>query len=277
VAVDPGFYERYDAVMARWPVPHEGLDLDGRYGSTHVNACGEPDTPPIVLIPGGRSTSAVYYATVGALAAQHRVYAIDILGDRGRSVRSEVPMRTLDAVMEWLDEVLDGLNVSSTALAGHSMGANYAARYALHAPDRIAKLVLFDPTNVFSGTPLPYLVRALPLIVGRGADRFRTFNQWESGDRVDPLFLDLFAGEFGGVTGTAFPKRLTAAEVAGLTLPVLVFAAMASKQDVPRKLIAGARTLPDGRIVEIPGASHFMLPQDCPDEINPVLASFLAS
>ncbi|HEY2794752.1 MAG TPA: alpha/beta fold hydrolase [Micromonosporaceae bacterium] len=274
MTVDPAFYQRYEAIMARWPIPYHGVDVEGTYGTTHVNVCGEPDAPPVVLIPGGRSTSACWYATVGALAAGHRVYALDTLGDRGRSVRSEKPMRTIDAVLTWLDETLDGLGISEAAFGSHSLGANYASRYALHAPDRVTKLALFDPTGVLCGTPLRYYLRAVPLVVGGSPKRFRAFNRWESGDRVDAEFLDLWSEPFGGASGGAFPKRLSADEIARLTMPVLVFAAMDSKQNDPRKLIRGAARLPDGRVVELPGVRHFMLPQDAADAVNPELAKW---
>jgi pimeloyl-ACP methyl ester carboxylesterase len=32
--VSAGFYDRYDAVLRKWPVPHEPADLPGRFGAT---------------------------------------------------------------------------------------------------------------------------------------------------------------------------------------------------------------------------------------------------
>ncbi len=206
MAIDPGFRDRYDAVMAKWPVPYEGVDLESRFGTTHINVCGAPGAPPVVLLPGGRSTSAVWYATVGALAQDHRVYAIDTLGDAGLSVRSDEPMRTLDAVVQWLDATFDGLGLATAALAGHSLGAHFAMRYAIHAPERISRLVLFDPTDCLSATPMRYYLRAVPLFVGRNPGRWRSFNVWESRGRVDPVFLDLWAGAWGGSSGGAMAE-----------------------------------------------------------------------
>jgi pimeloyl-ACP methyl ester carboxylesterase len=277
MAIDPGFDERYEAVMARWPVPYEGVDLESRFGTTHVNVCGPTDAPPVVLLPGGRSTSATWYATVGALAQDHRVYAVDTLGDRGRSVRSDEPLNTLDGVMQWLDAVWDGLGLETAAVAGHSMGAYYAMRYALHAPSRVWRLVLFDPTDCLSPTVLRYRLRAVPLLVGRHPGRYRSFNMWESRDRVDPVFLDLWAGAWGGSEAGVWPKRPSAAELATLTMPVLVFVALESRQNNPRALAAGAAKLPNATVVPVQGASHFMLPQGCPDQTNPPLAAFLAA
>jgi pimeloyl-ACP methyl ester carboxylesterase len=106
------------------------------------------------------------------------------------------------------------------------------------------------------------------------------FHRWETRGRpVDPEFLDLWAGRFGGPSNGSliWPKRPPAAEIARLRMPVLVFAAAASRQNNPAVLVKRARQLlPDVRVVTIPDASHFMLPQEFPDLINPGLAEFLA-
>lgn len=275
-----GFYDRYNAVMRKWPVPHEPADLPGRFGVTHVNVCGADGGPPVVLLPGGRSTSAGWYANVGALASVHRVYAVDIIGDAGRSVPDGEPVASRDDIVAWLDGVLDGLGVDATALGGHSYGGWIAARYAIARPERVSSLVLVDPTDTFSTTPLGFRLRGIPLFLGRDRDRFRRFRQWETGGRTtDPEFLDLWAGPFGGPRAGRFvwPKVPQPAELARLTMPVLVLAAGQSRQNNAAALTEAARKLPDARVVVIADATHFTVPQDRPDEINPVLADFLAS
>lgn len=274
-----GFYDRYDAVLRKWPVPHEPADLPGRFGVTHVNVCGADGGPPVVLLPGGRSTSAGWYANVGALAPVHRVYGVDILGDAGRSVPGGDPVASRDDIVAWLDGVLDGLGVGATALGGHSYGGWIAARYAIARPERVSSLVLVDPTDTLSATPLGFRLRGIPLFLGRDRDRFRRFHQWETGGRpVDPEFLDLWAGPFGGPRAGRFvwPNVPQPAELARLTMPVLVFAAGQSRQNKAAALAGAARKLPDARAVELADATHFTVPQDRPDEINPVLADFLA-
>jgi pimeloyl-ACP methyl ester carboxylesterase len=66
------------------------------------------------------------------------------------------------------------------------------------------------------------------------------------------------------------------AELARLTMPVLVFAARESRQNKAAVLAEAARKLPDARVVVIADATHFTVPQDRPDEINLVLADFLS-
>jgi pimeloyl-ACP methyl ester carboxylesterase len=140
--------------------------------------------------------------------------------------------------------------------------------------------VLVDPTDTFSATPLGFRLRGIPLFLGRDRDRFRRFRQWETGGRAaDPEFLDLWAGSFGGPRAGRFvwPKVPQPAELARLTMPVLVFAAGQSRQNNAAALTEAVKKLPDARVVVIADATHFTVPQDRPDEINPVLADFLSA
>jgi pimeloyl-ACP methyl ester carboxylesterase len=279
VPVHPDFYERYDAVMARWPVAYTPVDLQGRFGTTHANVCGAEDGRPVVLLPGGGSTSAVWYATVGALAPAHRVYAIDLPGDAGRSVADGQRLKGEAAWMAWLEETLGQLGLGEFALGGHSLGAWLATRFAVHVPQRVSRLVLFDPTDCLSPTAPLFRLRAVPLLVLGGEKRKRSFHHWETGGRpVDPEFLALWAGTFGGPRSMVWPKRPPAADLARLQMPVLVFAAGASRQNDAAVLARRAgELLPDARVVAVPDASHFMLPQECPDIVNPELAKFLGA
>jgi len=266
------YFARYDALLGRWPVDVEPLDLRGRYGTTHVNACGPAGAPAIVLMHGGRATSTVWYGIVGALARTHRVYAIDTIGDSGRSVDDGEPLVGLSGLMRWLDETLDRLGVGATAFAGHSLGAWTSMQYALHAPDRVNRLALLDPTDCLSPTPLRYKLRAIPLFVGRAQDRWRRFFCWETqGHPVDPEFLDLWASSIKATwrprAKLTLPKRPPAATIARFRTPTLVVVAGRSRQNKPRQLERLAYTLPDVRVVTLPPATHFTLPQEYPAEI----------
>lgn len=276
--VSAGFYDRYEAVLAKWPVPHERVDLAGPFGITCLNACGSAGRSPVVLLPGGRSTSAGWYATVGALAPAHRVYAVDLPGDAGRSVPGGKPINSPGDVTAWLDGVLDGLGIAGAALAGHSYGAWIAASYAADHPERVHRLALIEPTDTLSTTTLRFRLRAIPLLLGEHGQQFRRFRRWETRGRPgDPEFVSLWAGPFGGPRAGRFiwPKPLSRAELARLTMPVLVFAAARSRQNDASALAEKAGNLTDARVVLVEDATHFTVPQDEPNQINPPLAAFL--
>jgi len=274
------FFARYDALLARWPVPVEPLDIPGRYGTTHVNACGPTDAPPIVLMHGGRATSTVWYGNIGALAHRHRVYAIDGIVDAGRSVDDGEPLVGVDGLMSWLDETLDKLGVHATTMVGHSLGAWIAMRYALHAPTRVDRLALLDPTDCLVPTRISYRLRAIPLFVGRAPGRWRSFFLWETqGHDVDPAFLDLWASPFRASwtrrAKLTLPTRPPAAAITALPMPLLVVVAGRSRQNNAQKLARAAGALSGATVLTLSEATHFTLPQQHPAEINAALADLV--
>ena len=63
----------------RWRTP------SSTFGDTHVIASGSEREPPVVLLHAFFATAMSWYATVGALAEHHRVFAVDIVGEANRS------------------------------------------------------------------------------------------------------------------------------------------------------------------------------------------------
>src|SRR3954454_8637845 len=116
------FFRAYDRVLARWPVPVEPVDVPSTYGVTRVLVAGPRDAPPLVLLPGGGATATVWFANIAALTASRRVFAVDRLGDNGRSVHNGQPLRAVEDLMSWLDGVFDHCGLASAALGGHSYG-----------------------------------------------------------------------------------------------------------------------------------------------------------
>ncbi|MEU3875905.1 MULTISPECIES: alpha/beta fold hydrolase [Streptomyces] len=146
-----------------------------------------------MLLHGGGATGTAWFANAPALGARHRVYAVDILGDVGRSERAGLPLRTPRDLREWLDAALDGLGLPAAALCGHSYGGWVAAAYALHAPQRVQRLALLDPTQVFGGYRPGYLLRVLPMLLRPTERRVGAFLDWESaGTGVDEDFKRLY-------------------------------------------------------------------------------------
>ncbi|MEU9116822.1 alpha/beta hydrolase [Streptomyces sp. NPDC048483] len=269
------FLAAYDAVLARWPVPVDRMDLTSPYGTTRVTACGPEDGAPLVLLHGGGTTSTVWFANVAGLARTRRIYAIDRIGEAGRSLRGERPMRSVDDLHDWLDGVLDGLGLGlgpepglepglgRADLCGHSYGAWIALTYALRAPQHIRKLVLLDPTQCFAGYKAGYLLRALPLLVRPTAERAGAFLAWETrGAEVDSAWRELngLAAELPH-TKVITGKRPRPRQLRGSTVPTLVLLAGDSRVHDSRRVEAAARRhLPHAETAVLPGLSHHAMP-----------------
>jgi pimeloyl-ACP methyl ester carboxylesterase len=99
-----------------------------------------------VLLAGSGGNALMWYSHVGALAERHAVYAVDPVGEAGRSVQ-RAPIRDAGDCAAWLSELLDGLDLPCAHLAGCSYGGWLAMHFALHSPERTASLCLLDPAG----------------------------------------------------------------------------------------------------------------------------------
>jgi pimeloyl-ACP methyl ester carboxylesterase len=270
------FHAAYDALIARWGVPVEAIDVPSPFGTTRVNACGPSDARPLLLLHGGRSNSASWYANAAALAQTRRVYAPDTIGDPGRSRNTGRPVRTRQDLLDWLGHVAGGLSLRDFDVCGHSFGAWLALAYALHAPRGIGSLALLDPTQCFAGFAPACLWHALPAMLrpARGDDAYL---RWETrGAELDPDWLALHRLSATVPTGKIIPGRRPKASVLGaLDIPVLVLLAERSRvHDIDTVASRASRTLPRVVIDTLPGVSHHMIPFMRPQTLNEKLAKF---
>ncbi|WP_326735805.1 alpha/beta fold hydrolase [Streptomyces sp. NBC_01022] len=275
------FLAAYDEVLAaRWPAGTTSTQIPTPYGTTHLNSYGPEDAPPLLLLPGGGATSTVWYAQAAALGRTHRVHAVDLVGEPGRSTVGERPIRTVEDLHSWLDAVLDALGAGPAALCGHSYGGWIALHYALHAPHRVRSLILVDPTGCFAGFRPGYLLHALPMLLRPNAARTRAFLAWETGHApLDPVWLRMREAAAGlpwarPVTG----PRPSPEVVRGLGVPALVLlAGQGRAQDAARVAAAVNRLLPQAGTAVLRGASHHALPLYGPvtAELNRRIEEFL--
>ncbi|MEU5577735.1 alpha/beta fold hydrolase [Streptomyces huasconensis] len=278
---DPeAFQAAYDTALAKWPEGTTTRTVSTPYGHTHVTVHGPADGAPLVLLPGGGATGLSWFANAAELAGTRRVFAVDLVGDPGRSVPvAERPVRTVTDLTAWLDALLDGLDIPAADLGGHSYGAWIALHQALRAPGRVRRLVLVDPTRCFAGFRPGYLLRALPTLLRPSVRATRAFLAWETGGA--PLDADWLALQEGAA---AFPAarpvmgpRPAPAALRTLRPPTLVLLGGRSRaHDVRRVASRAAALLPDVTVATLPGVSHHALPHARPAELNRVVAEFLS-
>src|SRR5262245_3839461 len=91
---ESAFQAEYDTGADKLPAPVGEVDVPTPYGTTRVNICGAADAPPVVLLPGAGATSTVWFNNVSSLMRSYQVFAVDLMGDYGRSVRDGQPIRT---------------------------------------------------------------------------------------------------------------------------------------------------------------------------------------
>jgi pimeloyl-ACP methyl ester carboxylesterase len=138
------FLEAYDAAMKFWPVPYEEMDIQSRFGTTHVVLSGPKEAQPLVLLHGYMATSASWSPNIADFSKDYRVYAIDVMGQPSKSIPNE-PIRNASDYVEWLTATLDALHLGRICLMGMSYGGWLALTFAVAAPERVRSLVLLSP------------------------------------------------------------------------------------------------------------------------------------
>jgi pimeloyl-ACP methyl ester carboxylesterase len=140
-------FELLERQAAQWPVASVTRVVRTDYGETFVRICGAADGAPLVLLPGGGQSSLMWIPNVAALAAEHRLYAVDNIVDFGRS-RQQRSIGSGRELSDWLAAVLDELGLPDRV---HVMGLSYGgwctAQLALHHPEWVERAVLIAPAG----------------------------------------------------------------------------------------------------------------------------------
>ena len=116
----------YDKLLSQLPAEVEQHHVATSQGPTFVLAAGQLDAPPIVFFHGSLSNLITWGGELTRLAPKFRVYAIDMIGEAGKSAEARPSLHS-DAYSQWLREVFQQLGVAHyeevyLAEAGHYLG-----------------------------------------------------------------------------------------------------------------------------------------------------------
>ncbi|MFC4852217.1 alpha/beta fold hydrolase [Actinophytocola glycyrrhizae] len=210
----------YDELLD-WPVPHTELTVETPFGPTHVRRSG--DGPPLVLLHGVSATSIMWQSVVAGLAARHTVYAVDTIGEAGRSVQT-APLPDAASHAEWLEAVLARLDLGAAHLVGLSRGGWLALNQAVHAPARVAAVTAFDPGGF---APVGWrmhrwMIAGLLLMLAPAAVRARFADSPRYGAFVNPTVRRLVLAQLPFRPNGFGMGTFTDAELAAITTPTTV-------------------------------------------------------
>nr|WP_314143248.1 alpha/beta fold hydrolase [uncultured Rhodococcus sp.] len=272
-----GFFSAYDRVLQKWPADTQAIDVNTVHGTTRINAYGPVDGPALVLLPGAGATSTVWFGNVAALAQRYRVYAVDLMGDVGRSVPGKQSIDSVDELLNWVTAVLDELKLPTAALCGHSYGAMIALAYALRNKSRVDALTLLDPNACFGSMSPRYLLHALPILLAPNEKRQRRFVAWETDGLVlDTDWLDVLAlgAAHFPTSKTIVPKRPKPVAFENFDVrTTVVLAGKGKVHNAARIESAVHAVLPRARTVILGSATHHGLPMHPAAEVNEILLS----
>jgi pimeloyl-ACP methyl ester carboxylesterase len=279
------FLAAYDNRSSRWPVPSSTTTVSTSYGPTFVRMSGPENAPPLVLLHGAGGSALHWLPNIEDLSEQYRTYAVDIVGDFGRSIYTRELESAAD-YSKWLDELLDGLGLEHDVnLVGLSYGGWISARYAIRSPARLDKLVLIAPAGTVSPIPFDWIWRAV--LVALPHPYFtKSFLQWVLADVVrndeDGSFLEqATAGAYLAIrsykpTQMANPDVLTDAELQGFSVPVLFLVGENEKLYVATEAVARLNQVAptiQTRIVQDAGHDLTMVQANT---VNRLILEFLA-
>ena len=150
----------YERVIAGAPVRRRHVDV-GAGRRVHVLETGG-DGPPLVLRHGTTASAGMFLPLLAELQGI-RAVAPDRPG-HGLSDPIDFPRQRLrEMAVAWVDHLLDGLELDSAALLGHSGGGLWALWYALAHPERVDRLLLLAPPALpRTRCPLPLRLIATP-------------------------------------------------------------------------------------------------------------------
>ena len=269
----------YEDMFSLWQVPHDGIDVKTSYGSTHVNVSGPGDGFPLVILHGAGLTSTVWFANIAELSAHHRVYAVDVIADAGKSVADRLLMKRADYA-HWLREVFDGLNIEKGYLLGHSYGGWLTLNMALAYPERLRKIVLLAPAASFR--PLGFVTKLI-LHLAEFKIHPPAKSMLQVGAAKGTVLEETFIHHIEMVmrycrpATSIWPTVYTDAELKQIDHPALLLIGAGDKIYNPQKAIERAQTwMPHLRAEIIPNAGHLLI-MDQPEIINARILEFLSS
>jgi pimeloyl-ACP methyl ester carboxylesterase len=132
----------------------------------HVRDQGNPDGIPVVLIHGSGGSLHEWEGWVRELGQQARLISVDLPGHglTGAWPRDEY---TVEAYADFIEVLVDTLNLDRFVLVGHSLGGAVAWSFAATRPDRVSQLILVDAAGYpreDGPAPLPTRLARLPVV-----------------------------------------------------------------------------------------------------------------
>lgn len=147
----------------------------------HLDVAGIPtavleggDGPSVVLLHGPGESAVNWRWTMPDLVTSHRVVAPD-LPAHGWSGTGDQALDA-DRAVAWLDRLVEQTCDDPPTVVGHVLGGAIAARFAIHRPGRLRRLVLVDSLGLGRFRPSPRF--ALGFLGFQARPRPRSFERF---------------------------------------------------------------------------------------------------
>ncbi|MFD6323230.1 alpha/beta fold hydrolase [Streptomyces sp. NPDC058442] len=242
------------------------------------------DGPPVVCLPGGPMDSA-YLGDLGGLSAHRQLIRLDLRGTGQSAIPQDSTSYRCDRLVDDVEALREHLGLDQMGLLAHSAGANLAALYVSHYPERVSNLTLITPSVRAIGFTItgdlrletaqlrrdePWFGKAFgaleAIVAGKTtADRWKaiapfSYGRWDeaaqahwiAGDERTNMEVVAAFGAEG-----AFDPATTRTALVQFTPPVLVLAGEADLGAPPCTMAEVADLFPNAELVIQPGSGHY--------------------
>jgi pimeloyl-ACP methyl ester carboxylesterase len=215
----------YENRMAQWPVSYVDRFINTQYGKVYVIVSGPENAPPVVLLHASAMGSWSWLYNIEGIDRYYRTYAIDTIGDAGKSVLKDIEKYPKDgkSLSELYKEIMDAMGIQKACFIGASQGGFIATNLALYAPERVKKIILCGPMG-YTGTNISVL-RILFTTMFPLKPIQMSATRWAFGENPEVTYS---VGEWFGlilegvISRQARPQPFTREQLQSLNIPVLL-------------------------------------------------------
>jgi pimeloyl-ACP methyl ester carboxylesterase len=265
----------------------------------HTFLAGPVDAPPIVLLHGGGTDSALltWHEAIPALSGSYRIYAPDWPGyGESGDFPGEYSQKGL---LHCLGAMLNFWKLDRVTLVGLSMGSGAALGYTLDHPERVARLVLVGSYGIqdhIAAHWLSYLYIQAPFLVNASWDMMRSSKsmiRWtlksllkNPASLTDEMVDEVYQIAQISKSQQAFyafqhsemlPDRMRTNymdRLGEITCPILIVHGEDDAGVPVRYARQAAERIPGARLAILDNCGHWV-PRDYPEAFNSFLLGFL--
>lgn len=142
----------YDQKLNDLQIDCKTIDLETKFGTTHIIVTGDSTKPPILLIHGSNGCAPIALETFPSLTEKFQVFAVDVLAQPNKSAETRLSMND-DSYGLWIQTIIDKLSLTDVTLVGFSFGGLIILKTLITDETKIKEVYLSAPAFIVNGNP----------------------------------------------------------------------------------------------------------------------------
>ncbi|WP_053991141.1 alpha/beta fold hydrolase [Mangrovimonas sp. TPBH4] len=275
------YFEAYDKALKLWGANYEELYVPTSFGMAHVIVSGPQKGEPTVLLHGMNASATSWYPNAKDLSKDHRVFAIDLLIEPGKSDMSR-EVEDIDAIVAWYFEIFEKLQLEKFNIIGASRGGWLSVAIGLHDQTKIEKMVLLSPAQTLKWIqPSSGLLANIIYALSPEKKRLESVLESMSANvkKIDQKYINQYflGSQLDSINRFVVDmKPFSNDELNTLKMPVLVLIGDDDLINNEKSLEVAKENIPNIVAEIIPNAGHF-LSIDQAEMVNSKILDFLDS